>query len=68
MVTHDQLISFDDISYEDPEQQSLRHVGKPLLSRQHVHYTTDGCICNTSTPRLISSLAPSQGEEALRLC
>ncbi|KAM8750196.1 reticulocalbin-2 isoform 1-T2 [Acanthopagrus schlegelii] len=26
MVTHDQLISFDDIAYEDPEQQSLRHL------------------------------------------
>ena len=33
MVTHDQLISFDDLANEDPEQQSLRHVGKPLLSR-----------------------------------
>lgn len=32
MVTHDQLISFDDIAFEDPEQQSLRHVGKLLLS------------------------------------
>lgn len=33
MVTHDQLISFDDSAVlEDPEQESLRHVGILLLS------------------------------------
>lgn len=33
MVAHDQLISFDDSAVlEDPEQESLRHVGTLLLS------------------------------------
>ena len=32
-VAHDQLISFDDgVVLEDPEQESLRHVGELLLS------------------------------------